>query len=240
MWRHLFVLMFLYTPFVYGAELAGIVEKYDGKVLIHEDGSVRGKNIEAEKSTIHIGDSVRTKGNSHAYIRFTDGSRVVLTENSSITINEIDNANVDGGRILFEIRKRGEAKGLQITSATVTMGVKGTRFAVGNDEDRVTIFLKEGKLEIASLEGFFKRQRGGLKGNFDAMQGMMKRDFESSTNRMKAEFEEAQRQMQEGNIEYVSEFLMDAGSAVSISEGEVTDLEVPADLDGDFDLLDNF
>jgi len=240
MTRCLIVLILLLSTAVHASEPAGKVGKWEGDVLLYEDGAVRGKTIETAETPFHVGDSIRTKRDSIAFILFNDGSRIVLKENSSLNVTGIDHANVDSGRVLFEIKKRGRAKGLEITSATVTMGVKGTRFAVDNENDHVAIFLKEGELEVSSLEDAFKRAKGGLKEDFESMQEQLRTGFESTTLQMQQEFEEAQHQMREGNIEYINEFLMTAGSAVSIEDGNLSDLAFPEDLDRDFILLDSF
>lgn len=238
--RSLTLLFVMLCNLAHASDHAGTIDKWEGDVLVYSGQTVKGSKVDRSDTPFRIGDSIRTKRGSIAFIRFIDGSRVVLKENSSLTVTGIDRVNVDKGRVLFEIKKRGRAKGLEITSATVTMGVKGTRFAVDNENDQVAIFLKEGQLEIGSLEEDFKRSLSGLKDDFETMHEDMKRDFDSTSLQMKHEFQEADQQMKDGNIESISEFLMNEGSAVLIENGNLKDLDFPDDLDQDFSLLDSF
>lgn len=220
-------------------EIAGQIVKTAGNVLVFRGEAVRGETVN-QTARIEIGDRVQTRKNSNAFIKFQDGSKVVLLDDSTLFVKAIDHSNVDSGKILFEIKKRGQAKGLQVTTDTVTMGVRGTRFAVTNTDKKVSIYLKEGELEIASQKGDFKRVHQALQEEFAALQKKMQEEFEATRNQMKKDFEDSKRQMVQGNVEYIREFIMKSGSAVNIDDNEVKDTEIPPFIDDSFMLLDTF
>ncbi|MDF1580901.1 MAG: FecR family protein [Desulfuromonadales bacterium] len=238
--RYLLLCGLLFAVPAFAVEPIGAVVKLSGKVSVYRDGAVRGGVIESPDAPLFAGDVIKTKRDSQAFLLFVDGNRVVLTENSSLTIQGLDQANVDRGRVLFEIKKRGSAKGLEISSATVTMGVKGTRFAVNNDADQVDIFLQEGALAIGALEGQFRRYSDRMEAEFKALEHQMLQDFKSAEGQMKAQFEEAKKQMMAGNVEVVSEFTLEAGSAIRVIGDEVWNAALPAWLAEEFALLDQF
>jgi hypothetical protein len=240
MLRYLVVFMLLFAVPAVASESIGKIVKFTGKVSVYRDGAVRGEKVVSADAPLFAGDAIKTKRGAQAFLLFADGNRVVMTENSSLSVKGIDNANVDSGRVLFEIKKRGKAKGLEISSATVTMGVKGTRFAVSNAENQVDVFLKEGALAIGALEGKFKRYSDKMEAEFKAMEQEMFQEFKSAESNMKAQFEDAQKQMMAGNVEVVSEFILEEGSAIRVLGNEVWNAEMPEWISAEFDLLDKF
>ena len=52
--------------------------------------------------------------------------------------------------------------------------------------------------------------------------------------------EEAIKEMQQGNIELMENFLMEAGESIAISGQEVAGIGLPHNLQRQFDLLDQF
>jgi len=234
------LLCILLPVVAWAGEPAGEISKFEGKVSVYRGGAVRGESVNAGDLPFSVGDSIKTKRNSLAYITFVDGSKIVLKPNSSLSVIEISKLNVDEGTVLFEIKKRGRAKGLEITSATVTMGVKGTRFAVLNSQENVSILLKEGLLDIGSLTGSFKRYKQSLQDEMESLQKKMENDFKASREKMRQQFEDDKKAMLEGNYEVVANFFMKGGNAVTISGDEVRDSIIPEGMDKDFDLLDSF
>lgn len=228
-------------PPAHGSEPAGTITKVKGTVLLFHGGEVRGKTVDKENTAVIVHDSVKTKRHSSCYIRFIDQSKIILTENSSLTVHGIDHANVDEGKVLFDIKKRGQVKGLNISTATITIGVKGTRFAVYKQGDKLQVFLKEGELEIGSSGDAFKMPAEGLHDDYKQFEEKLRDEFEATRDKMHADFEESKRQMQEGNAAYLKAFDMSAGSAISIDENnEVFGIKIPQWVEEDFALLDDF
>lgn len=222
-------------------EHAGDITKFEGNVLIYGAGEVRGEIVTKPDTPLYVKNSVKTKRNSLCYIKFIDASKIVLKENSSLTIKGIEDAHVDNGTVLFNIKKRGQVKGLNISSASITIGVKGTRFAVFKQGEKLTLFLKEGSLELVSGVGDLKRFGENLKEDHEAYEKRLREEFESTKEKMKADFEESKRGMQEGNFKYLKSFEMTSGSAISIDENNaVRNITIPERVEKDFSLLDDF
>ncbi|MBU0485408.1 MAG: FecR family protein [Proteobacteria bacterium] len=220
-------------------ETAGEIVKIEGNVLLYAKDTVRGKGI-TPGSTFMVGDSIKTKQDSYAFIRMIDGSKAVIKPDSIMKVIAIDRNDVEQGTVLFEIKKQGRAKGVTISSKTVTMGVKGTRFGVVADDQGVAIFLKEGLLEIGSLSGEFKKHLSSLKDEMQMLEQQLKKDFETTTEQMKKQFEQDKKDMQAGNYEIVRQFNMESGNAVSILGNEARDIQIPPSMEEDFKLLDTF
>lgn len=241
MTRYLFFMLVLFfcTPAV-AADFAGTISKFEGKVTVFRNGGVRGEKLSMNDTPIHVGDSVKTKRTGRAFITMIDGSKIVLKENSLLVMKSINNPDVGTGTVLFEIKEQGRARGMHISAATVTMGVRGTKFAVSNDNDNVSIYLKSGELQITSLEGEFKRYRQAGQEEFAAMRKKMADDFENTLEKMETEFDANRREMAKSNFVLVKDFLMKTGSAVSITGNEVHDTVIPQNIDDALELLKTF
>ncbi|MBU0673526.1 MAG: FecR family protein [Proteobacteria bacterium] len=237
----IFILLVLLIPShsCPAAEEAGEVVRLDGTAILYVTGTVRGRKVSAG-DRFKVGETIRTKKDSLVYCRFVDGSKAVLKPDSSLAVIAVKHGNVDQGTVLFEIKKQGEAKGLMITSKTVTMGVKGTRFGVISEEEEVAIYLKEGFLEIGSLKGEFKKHYQSLEDEFRQQQEKMRQDFKSATEKMADDYDRTTKEMKSGNYELVKSFTLEGGQAVMIAGNEVRDQDIPPEMEEDFKLLDGF
>lgn len=216
--RYLTLLLLLFVVPASAAEKAGEISKYSGKVLLYRGGGVRGDTIEKSGAAVGVGDSVATKREAVAMLAFVDGNRVILKENSTLEIKGLKAAAAGDGTVLFDIRKRGGVKGFEVTTATVTMGVRGTRFAVRTQGGKVEVAVKEGKVEVAPVAGKFRKHPASenLAEGMQNLQDEMKRSFEDAQARMKAQFEESQQLLAAGDIEAVEQIDLEAGSSITI------------------------
>lgn len=222
------------------APSAGTIMGYEGKVLIYRGGAVRGERVKVERAPLYVGDKLRTRSGSTAFVSLVDGSRVVLTPDSTMTIAGLEKMGVEGGRVLFDIKKRGGARGVEITTATALIGVKGTRFAVDCGKKRTAIHLRQGQLQIDAVEGNFRRHYRSMQEEFEQELESMRSEFDQSRTAMQEQFEKEMEQMQQGNIELMENFLMEAGESVAISGQDVAGISLPHNLQRQFDLLDQF
>ncbi len=83
----LVLLLISLMPAYVFAEEVGKITYIDGRVDIFKQNSDKAQNAR-EYDTLFIGDSVRTKSNSKAEIRFKDNSIARLAQNSKITIQD--------------------------------------------------------------------------------------------------------------------------------------------------------
>jgi hypothetical protein len=211
------------------AQEAGNVVKYEGIVKIHREGVVRPINVNYPDFPIFVRDIIKTKSSSIAFIRFIDGSKIVLTEKSSLTVQGLDLISATEGRVLFKIEKRGKLKGLKVKARSVVIGVKGTRFIVDMKDGEMNIYLKEGVLSVRSLIGEFIRYRKREISEFEKFREEQIGEYERFKEKMEREFKE-----------FVKEFEMRGGTAVSIKDGEVRDIGIPPYIEREFEYLDRF
>jgi ferric-dicitrate binding protein FerR (iron transport regulator) len=200
------------------AEKAGEISKVSGKVLLYRGGGVRSDAVKEPGAAIRVGDSIATKREALATIAFVDGNRVILKENSTLAVKGLKTATAGDGTVLFDIRKRGGVKGFEVTTATVTMGVRGTRFAVRTNGDKVEVAVKDGKVEVAPIDGKFRKHpaQENLAEGMQGLQDEMKKSFEDAQARMKNQFEESQQLLAAGDIEAVEQIDLEAGSSITI------------------------
>lgn len=240
--RFLGLAMVLFSLPALAADKAGEVSKFQGKVLLYRDGGVRGDTLERAGAMIAVGDSIATKRDAAAFIRFIDGNRIIVRENSTLNIKAVQQASLGSGTVLFDIRKRGGVKGFEVTSATVTMGVRGTRFAVRERDGKLEVCVKEGKVEVAPIQGTFRKHRAAenLEEGAKTMQDDLKKQFDSATAQMKAQFEESQRLLAAGDFEAVEQIDLEAGSGITIEGSDAWVSGLPDWADKELAQFDDF
>lgn len=219
---------------------AGEISKLEGKVLVYRGGGVRGEAVEQPGTSVGVGDAVTTKREALAYLSLIDGNRVILKENSTLNIKGVRTGDVGGGTVLFDVRKRGDLKGFEVTTGTITMGVRGTRFAVENRDGRIAIHLKEGRLHVDSETGPLQRRRPDDLEGFRELQAELKVQAEAAQERLRRQFEEAKQHMQAGDLEFVESIDLEGGSSLVIEGNEVWQSALPAWAEEDFALFDQF
>lgn len=239
--QKLMMLLILLLPCTaLAADKAGEVSKYEGKVLIYRDGGARGTPIDRPGEALGVGDAVTTKRDATAYVAFIDGNRVIVKENSTLTVKTLNHNEVGTGKVLFDIRKRGDLKGFEVTSATVTMGVRGTRFAVENRDGKVAVHLKEGKLNVIPTAGKFQRHSPDDLEGFQDLRQELQVQTDAAKDRMRQQFEESKKHMLAGDLEYVEQIDLEAGSSLIIEGNEVWQAALPDWAEQDFALFDQF
>ncbi|ACO03870.1 MAG TPA: hypothetical protein DEP48_04575 [Persephonella sp.] len=226
--KAVFVFMIFAITSLYAQE-AGKIVQYEGVVKVHREDKVRPVKVDHPDFPIFVRDIVRTKSRSLAFIRFIDGSKVVLTEKSSLIVQDLDMVSANEGRVLFKIEKRGKLKGLKVKARSVVIGVKGTKFIIDMTDDSMNIFLKEGVISVRSLVGEFIRYRQREISEFERFKEEQIGGYEKYKKEMEEEFKE-----------FVKEFEMRGGTAVSIKDGEVRDIKIPPYIEKEFELLDRF
>lgn len=217
-------------------EKAGEVVKKQGKVKVFKENALTGKLINHTPWDLFVKDIVKTDFASMAFVKLLGYNKLVLMENSVLYIEGIDRMNFEGGRAVFQIRKRGESTGLKVRVKSVIIGIKGTRFAVTAEGEKIGIFLKEGELSVKKMVGEFIRYRKKEEAEFEEF----KREIEEGIRKEKEEFEEFKRETEREFREFVKEFTMKAGTAVIIDGSEVRDIKIPDYIEEEFRYLDMF
>jgi len=221
-------------------EPAGKIVHCQGTVMIFHDGSVPGQRA-VNGADLFIGDQAKSLTDSQAKVELVDGNRILLAEKSTLTIEGFDSYGVEGGRVLFDIQKRGDLQGLRVKTATALIGVKGTRFAVDSANDAVAIHLERGRLQVDAVGELFRRHKQNLKDEYEETLDQMKQAYEKNVDQLKTQFEEGSKQLAEGDFESFQSFDMEAGqSFIVAADHEVKPIEMPEDLQELFKQLDEF
>jgi len=217
-------------------EKAGEVVKKQGKVKVFKENALTGKLINHTPWDLFVKDILKTDFASMAFVKLLGYNKLVLMENSVLYIEGIDRMNFEGGRAVFQIRKRGESAGLKVRVKSVIIGIKGTRFAVTAEGERIGIFLKDGELNVKKMVGEFIRYRKKEEAEFEEF----KREIEEGIKKEMEEFEEFKRETEREFREFVKEFTMKPGTAVIIDGSEVRDIKIPEYIEEEFRYLDMF
>lgn len=111
-----------------------------------------------------VGDKVRTGENSLVILRFPDKSTVRVEPKSTIVISEIvervgneslgaTSLILEAGRSVINILNKGHAPIFKIKTKNVAIGVRGTYFYAGIDEDSndLDIAVQKGEVEVKAL-----------------------------------------------------------------------------------------
>ncbi len=222
------LVFFLFTASAYSSDHVGEINRFTGDVKVYSQGSVQGNKVLEEGVKLFVNDIVKTKRNALAHVSFADGSRAVLKERSTLEIEGIQGLNVQNGKVLFNIKKRGRLRGLMVKAKSVVIGVKGTKFLVDNSSEQLNIFLKEGTLLIQAEEGEFVKYSKKEKDQFESYKDGELGEFDKYKEKIDTEFKE-----------FVKEFEMSAGAAISVDGKEVRDIVIPPEIEEEFKLLDN-
>ena len=207
----------------WGFEGIARVNKISGNVHKYADAKKEKTVLLKKGDYLFEGDRISTAKDASAFIEYRDGSKVLLKPGTELYMEKEKLVSIAKGRALFRMLKQSIER-FRVRIRTVTIGIRGTTFLTEADKDNMAVYLKEGRLNVLSEEGDFKRYK--------------KRELDEF-ERYKEEFEEYRRKLEEEFIEYVKEFEMEGGTAISIKGNEVRDIAMPTDVEEDFGLLDN-
>ena len=130
-------------------------------------GSVEWKPVTAAKfaplttamQMVHVGDQIKTGPGSQLILTLPDSSYMVVSENSTITIQEFWAPGVRGlvnlmmGKVRFYIQKLGgKPNPYSIQTPTALIAVRGTTFDVAVDESNIVeVECFEGRVTVENL-----------------------------------------------------------------------------------------
>lgn len=223
-------IMLLTALTAYAADEAGKVTGFEGKVLVYDSVSPRPADVTEKDTPVYMGGRVATKRSSKALVSFVDGDAAALDENSILTVEDQSKYKPGEGKVVFSIKKRGQASGVTVALTSAVIGVKGTKFLINTDEKgKNQVYLKEGEIEVTALAGQFKKYNA-----------VVMDEYEAYVRKMTGEYEDYLKKLQEEYVEYVKNFLMEPGMAYSIDGNEVRKLEFTPEINKAFEILDEF
>jgi hypothetical protein len=222
--------LFLLSASSYASQKAGEVKSFEGKVLVYESNSPRGEQVNEEKPEFFVGNKIATKRDGKALLELISGDKVALSEKSLMTIDGVEFFKPEEGKVVFHIKKRGKASGVKIGLTTAVIGVKGTKFLVENKENqKVSVYLKEGKINVESKEGDFRRKKD-----------VIVDEYEAYVREMAGEYDEYMKELEEEAIEFIKSFDMEPGQGITIQGQDVKPMDFTEEIAREFDILDQF
>jgi hypothetical protein len=230
--RNITSLCLLIISFSSIADSIGHIQQVSGIIQLYKVDQFKPQTIKPEQLPIalHRGDKIRSKRKGEAVVYLQDGSTVLVTERSLIIFRKEKDHYIDGGKVLYDVRKQGGASGLIVATKSATIGVKGTQFMVKADADQQSIYLKKGLIIVEPNGESFKRSLARELDEFEQYNQQLKNGFESYKEKLKKEY-----------IEYVQSISMNAGQAINISsENTVEDIAFTGQDEDDFSTLEQW
>ena len=135
--------------------------------LLDVEGTVRVVSLKSPKGRhgthgmlLYEGNEILTLANSKTSIEYRDGSRVRLFQNSAMVLNKSEEQSTSKRTFKFQLTLKSGSlrgrflKGLQrtkIRTPTALIGIKGTSFRITENNNKATVALTEGQLEVSNL-----------------------------------------------------------------------------------------
>ena len=219
---------------------AGQLAKYQGEILIRQDQKSKPQLVDESGAVLRVGNQLRTQKDSEAFIRWIDGSKIVMKEKSQLSINAIDYLNVDNGSVIFNIANIQRPKPVRVGVKLAILGIRGTKFIVVNQDENYNVYLKEGNITITSLSEDFKIYKKQIESQMREFHEQFKREAKQFTFELKSDFEAFKKETEMGQAELVNEFKLIESTGIKISDGILTLVPIPKNIDEQFILLDSF
>lgn len=154
-----FALMLLLLPigaFAQGTvSVAGIL----GPVEWKPTGSMKFVSLQPSTQVVHVGDQIHTPAGATVTLTLPDGSYMVITENSNVTIQDFWTTNyrsildVMMGKVRFYIQHLGgKPNPYRVQTPTALIAVRGTIFEVTAYDPKLTeVSCIEGRVTVETL-----------------------------------------------------------------------------------------
>lgn len=138
----------------------GIIENLSGGAY-HKSGSDAKWSVAAKGAPIDEGDKVKTASDGRMVLRFEDGSKMNVGNETELEITEFilkkknrsATFSLSNGKIRAVVNKFSGHSSIQVKTATSVAGVKGTDFIVMNQGSANVLFGKEDTVEVTGDDG---------------------------------------------------------------------------------------
>lgn len=210
---------------------SGAVVKYTGNVILFEESGDKPSQLRDKRHWLFEDNRLQSKQASKAYVKLRDGSKLLMRDESSVHLVDGRQIRVLNGKVLFAVAKRKpNQKPFQVATRVAMLGIRGTRFVVesGAQEDQFKVYLKDGDISVYPTEKQFKLFRQGDK-----------QAFEEFKAKGKTEFDTYKKQHQQEFFEYILEYQMKPNKGISIDGDELSEVDMPAEIDALFSELDD-
>jgi len=216
-------------------EYVGEIPKFEGTVLLREFKNKPHK-LQELGQTINIGTAIRTQPESIAFVKFQDGTKVVLKENTQLTVKGINYLDVDDGVVLFDIAKVKRKKEYQVAVRLSILGIRGTQFLVDARNDEFQVYLKQGSMFIRAQEEEFQFIQKQFQKEFK----QELEDFKKESKAIKKEFKSFKDDKEKSFKEFVKQIDLLENSGIAVSGNIAHRVAIPNNILIEFSLLERF
>lgn len=189
---------------------------FEGLVSIKPRGKVLRVSPGPLPRALCAGDEVHTLDGR---ARISDGrTTLTLDQQSVAAFPAAGSTAMNQGKALFEVRKRGGAEAVAVKTRLSVIGVKGTRFLVGDDAGGVSVVLDEGVVDVDSTQGpvGLFREKPVPKTPEEEYAEFAKQHHEGVEAEQKA-FDEYKKQTMREFVAYVESLTLQAGKELVTS-----------------------
>lgn len=157
--------LFVFTPCLYAAEIAGRVYFASGSVSVVNSQNQQRSIFKGD--LVYAGERIETHSNSRIQVKMTDGGTIVLRPNSSFEITKysFSKDTPELGNVLFNFIKGGaravsgaigkvNRENYKLNTAVATIGIRGTDYSVSiDDNQKMHVTVSDGKVNIDNKNG---------------------------------------------------------------------------------------
>lgn len=211
----------------------------EGSVAISDAAGKSSKPV-VSKNIVPSGKVLATGDNSRAVVRVGSDGFVVLGKNSKIEINKGSKEKPGffkqlSGIVYYAINSlKSNRRSVEVRTATTTIGIRGTRFLVTENEDRNEIGMRKGVINVASVDGDFEIHKKSSGDEFEAF----KKEGEMAMAQNAREFEEYKAKTQQEFVEFKREFSLSADRMASFDGKRVVDLPLSGETKKDMESIE--
>jgi hypothetical protein len=221
----------------------------DGNIeIVTSEGSVTAGDTQGKtkktlqsKSTIPAGSILSTGANSRAVVRVGDDGIIVVGKNSQVEIGktkkDVGFFRQITGVIYYAFNSvKGNRRAIEVRTTTSTIGIRGTRFMVSDQEGRNEIGMRKGLVSVTSPEGEFEIHKKTSLDEFEAF----KKEGEIEIAKREQEFEDFKAKTRQEFIEFKREFTLGADYMVSFDGNRVDERPLSAETQKEMETFEHY
>jgi hypothetical protein len=235
-------LAFLFAIFmsiqnVYADDSRGRIVKIQGEVYVidgkgHRQGPVKTNH------KLHKDETVVTQKGAKAVVKFDDGALTVLSQKSSVRVEQSGWLSQLGGKVYYLFRKVVGKKesSKKVKTGFTTIGIRGTTFIVTDEENNKGIALSEGKLNMESPGKAYEIHKQKQADDFETF----KRQAQEKRESLYSEYSDYKKQLAKDFVEYKKSFDMEANRVINFNGNRVDETELSGDGKKEFADFEGF
>ncbi|WP_114418591.1 FecR family protein [Marinospirillum perlucidum] len=219
-------------------EVFARLERTEGQVRVSRAGQPFPQRVSSLPHDLCPGDKVQTVSGARAHIGHP-GGQVVMSENSLLVVNSIDEVELEEGAALFDIARREEGR-FTARTPLVVIGVKGTRFLVASNDERNDVALFSGEVNVGRQDGAemaYYQAKSVDEMTFAEYQEYQRREFREFRDSFNQEFQDYKDQVMAEFSTFCEDVDMQPGRQLTLGEADGQPEAVGAPVDKGFEAL---